>query len=59
MNGCQLLWAGVGIFVAGLFCGSNFGVLLMCILQVAGREAKCSERTLSYPVGLEGNGERD
>jgi len=33
-------WQGVAVFVLGLFVGSNLGVVLLCILRVAGR---CSD----------------
>ena len=44
----QMLWIALGIFILGLFVGSNLGVLLMCVLQVAaaGRDPN-EELTLS------------
>jgi len=34
-----LFWQGVAVFVLGLFVGSNLGVALLCVLQVAGRSS--------------------
>lgn len=39
----QGLWIGFGVFVVGLFFGCNLGVILMCVLQMAGREGKTTE----------------
>ena len=44
----QLLWIALAIFVLGLFIGSNLGVMLMCVLQVAGRNTDSDvEQTIS------------
>jgi hypothetical protein len=49
----QMLWIMFVVFLAGLFIGSNLGVLLMCVLQVAGGDEVPSERLASLPVSAE------
>jgi len=49
----QLLWIAFAIFIVGLFFGCNIGIVIMCVLQMAGRESARSERVLSYPVEVE------
>jgi hypothetical protein len=46
----QMLWIAFAIFIVGLFFGCNLGVVIMCVLQTAGRESARSERTLTYAV---------
>ena len=35
--------AHIGLFIAGLFVGTNLGVLLMCLFIVSGRRAQREE----------------
>lgn len=39
----QVGWWLFGAFAFGLFVGGNLGVLLMCILQVAGDKSRAEE----------------
>jgi len=55
----QMLWIAFVIFIVGLFFGCNLGVILFCVLQMAGRENDRSEQSSetelrpSYPVDTE------
>ena len=40
----------VAVFVLGLFLGSNLGVVLMCLLQVAGRSSPANAELASIRV---------
>lgn len=31
----QMLWVILGVFVLGLFIGTNLGVMLLCLLQMS------------------------
>ncbi len=42
----QMLWIAFAIFIVGLFFGCNLGVILFCVLQVAGREERRSEQAV-------------
>lgn len=46
----QILWAVFAILVLGIFIGSNLGIMLMCLLQVAKRADNMTEKLLSIPV---------
>jgi hypothetical protein len=49
----QMLWIAIVVFAAGLFLGSNLGVLLMCVLHMSGREQADSDDLVSNPVPVE------
>lgn len=34
----QILWIILVVFVLGLFIGTNLGVMLMCVLHLAGQK---------------------
>jgi hypothetical protein len=51
----QHLWITFAIFIVGLFFGCNLGVILFCVLQVAGMEERCSEQVVeAQNVATEG-----
>ncbi len=41
------------IFVLGLFVGSNLGVMLMCLLQVSGRDSSLNSELVTVSVHAE------
>ena len=49
----QMLWIALAIFVLGLFLGSNLGVMLMCVLQVAGRKTDSDAEQVIASLQLE------
>lgn len=49
----QMLWIAIVVFAAGLFLGSNLGVLLMCVLHMSGREQADSDDLVSSPMPVE------
>jgi hypothetical protein len=49
----QMLWIAIVVFAAGLFLGSNLGVLLMCVLHMSGREQVDSDDLVSNPMPVE------
>jgi hypothetical protein len=50
----QIFWLILGVFVLGLFVGSNLGILLICLLQASGEGASGQEDWLSVPAEAEG-----
>jgi hypothetical protein len=40
------------VFVAGMFFGSNLGVLLMCLLQVAGDRSPANPELASVQIPI-------
>ena len=41
------------VFVLGLFVGTNLGVVLMCLLQLAGRHPQIDDELAPIEVGIE------
>jgi hypothetical protein len=50
----QLFWIIFGVFVLGLFVGSNLGVMLMCVLHAAGRDHALDEEVVPVTVQVQG-----
>lgn len=50
----QLFWIALLVFVGGLFVGSNMGVMLMCVLQMSGKEDLPSDDLVPSPLEAEG-----
>ena len=41
------------VFVLGLFVGTNLGVILMCLLQLAGRHPQVDDELAPVEIGIE------
>jgi hypothetical protein len=46
----QLFWIILGVFVLGLFVGSNLGVMLMCVLRTAGQDRVRDQKAVPVQV---------
>jgi hypothetical protein len=46
----HILWAVFAVLLLGIFIGSNLGIMLMCLLQVAKKADHISEKLTSIPV---------
>jgi len=46
----QMFWVMFAIFVLGLFVGSNLGIMLLCVLRVAGQHADRDFEMAAVPV---------
>ena len=42
------------VFILGLFAGTNLGVILMCLMQLAGRHPQIDEQLAPIEVGIDG-----
>jgi len=49
----QMFWIIFAVFVLGLFVGTNLGVMLMCVLHVAGERRAEHHDLSSVPVQVE------
>jgi hypothetical protein len=49
----QMFWILFLVFLIGLFIGSNLGVMLLCVLQVAGQDQTSDESLTSMPAEAE------
>ena len=49
----QLFTVMLTVFVLGLFVGSNLGVILMCLLQMAGRDRVTDAELASFALQAE------
>ena len=48
----QMLWIVFVVFVLGLFIGSNLGVMMMCLLYVAGQKRTQGAELASVSVPM-------
>ncbi len=39
----QMLWIILAVFVLGLFIGSNLGIMILCLLNVAAQDSRAPE----------------
>jgi len=46
----QMFWVIFAVFVLGLFVGSNLGIMLLCVLRVAGQDAEKDFEMATLPV---------
>jgi hypothetical protein len=50
----HMFWIVLGVFVLGLFVGSNLGVMLMCLLRASEKSVAGSDELLPVMVDAEG-----
>ena len=46
----QMFWVLFAMFVLGLFVGSNLGIMLLCVLRVAGQNADRDYEMVAVPI---------
>ena len=46
----QMFWLIFAAFVLGLFVGSNMGIMLLCVLQVAGKNTPGNRERVPVPA---------
>ena len=49
----QTLWIILGVFVLGLFVGSNLGMMMLCLLQMCARSNLRNGEPIPRPVQVE------
>jgi len=43
----QMLWIILAVFVLGLFIGTNLGIMILCVLHMAGQDRPASDTIVS------------